>query len=158
MNDYRNFADSIFSPEIWTHEGIIPLVAAIALLLTFVVSLFLSKKFNNKKLNNLSFYAVFTVAIGAILVFICGSFLVEGFNQNVATHNIGVKYDDSKLKTSYYVMKDKTVYVRYTDGASQIDDRIKVVFDKNGNEPFIFQDTGSSENFSKIKEAITKSR
>jgi hypothetical protein len=158
MPDYRNFADSIFSPEIWQNEGRVWLILALSLLAVISVVFLFARSYRNEAAIFASFYTgiVVVAAMGGTLLF--GSFVVEGFNQEVANHNIGVKYDDSKINISYHSMRENTVYARYTDGASQIDDQVKFVFEKNSVEPFIFKSTGSAENFEKITAAISKAR
>lgn len=159
MPDYRNFADSIFSREIWDNEGRFWLLLTLSLLaVIFVVLMFARSYRNDALISAATGTGVVVTAAFFIGIFAFGPLFVEGFNQNVASHNISVKYDDSKIKTSYYVWKDQTVVARYTDGAEKIDDQVKFVFDKNSVEPFIFQSTGSAENFSKIKDSISKSR
>lgn len=158
MPDYRNFADSIFSPEIWNNEGRVWLILALSLLAVIFTMLMFARSYRNEALVSASFWTGVVVVGAMVTTVISGPFIVEGFNQNVASHNIAVKYDDSKIKTSYYVWKDQTVIARYTDGASKIDDQIKFVFDKDSVEPFMLQKTGSAENFEKITAAVSRNQ
>lgn len=159
MPDYRNFADSIFSPEIWQNEGRVWLILALSLLAVIAIVFMFGRSYRNEALIFASFWTgVTVVGLFTIGTLFCGSLFVDSFNQKVADHNIGVKYDDSKINISYHSMRENTVYARYTDGAAKIDDQVKFVFDKNSVEPFIFKSTGSSENFEKITAAISRAR
>lgn len=156
MSDYRNFADSIFSSEIWGNEGSIYLIIASVVLLVLIVVFLASFKWDKWEWAGGASLAGLVIYAAIVLIFFCFSPLfLQGFNQSVAEHNISEKYNASKIHAISY-FNENTLYARYTDGPSSIDDEVKFVFENNNPEPFIFQDTGSAENFSKIKSAISK--
>lgn len=154
--EYRNFADSFFSSEIWQNEGRIPLIIALVLLAAIFMGFMFGKSYKNEKLSMFSFYSLVCYGVGALLILMFQSFIVEGFNQDVANQNIAVKYDSGRLETIYHADNGKTVFAKFTDGAEQIDARVKFVFEKNGTEPFYIKSTESEENFNKIKASISK--
>lgn len=158
MPDYRNFADSIFSSEIWQNEGLFWLVLAAVILAQSAGFWLLSKHTKDDALQFATFWTAFIVVIAfALIVPLFSTDITRDFNRNVAEKNISAKYDVSKLKFDYYDPKTKTVRAYYSDKASSMNKELTFTFEKNEAEPFLVKYI-SDDSLNNIEKAISKAK
>jgi ABC-type lipoprotein release transport system permease subunit len=155
MPDYRNFADSVFSREIWNNEGHFWLLLAFSVLaVTSVVFLF-ARSYHNEKLLLATLWVGSGVVAVGVIVMIFGPYVVNDFNRNVVETNIAAKYDTSKLKFNYYDPATKTVRAYYADKDSSTNKELTFTFEKDGIEPFLVKYI-SDDSLNNIEKAISK--
>jgi hypothetical protein len=157
MSDYRNFADSIFSPEIWSNEGHFWLLLAFSVLAVASVVFLFARSYHNEKLMLATLWVGSGVVAVWIIVAIFGPYVVNDFNRNVAEKNIAAKYDTSKLKFNYYDPVTKTVRAYYSDKNSSTNKELTFTFEKSGTEPFLVKYI-SDDSLNNIEKVISKAR
>jgi hypothetical protein len=155
MTDYRNFADSVFSREIWNNEGHYWLLLAFSVLAVASVVFLFARSYRNEALMLATLWVGSGVIAAGVIAAIFGPYVVNDFNRNVAEVNIAAKYDESKLKFNYYDSATKTVRAFYSDKDSNTHKQLTFTFEKNGTEPFLVKYI-SDDSLNNIEKAISK--
>jgi hypothetical protein len=153
MTDYRNFADSIFSREIWDNEGRFWLIVTLSVLAAVMIALMFARSYRNEFLTACYTWIAISISGVIILVGVFGSFITNDFNRIVAEKNISAKYDASKLKFNHYDSKTKTVRAFYSDKDTSTNKQLTFTFEKSGTEPFLVKYISDD---SLIEKAISK--
>lgn len=156
MTDYRDFAGSILSREIWNNEGRFWLILTLSILAIIAVVFLFARSYRNDSLMFASFSATVMVVGVIICVGIFGQLFTNDFNRIVAQHNVAAKYDDSKLQNFTYDAYERTLKARYTDKESNIREELTFMFKEDKAEPLLVKSNNSDDNFDKIEKTISK--
>lgn len=156
MPNYRDFADSIFSSEIWQNEGRPWIYFALGIVFIAILSYGYSGRHPNKTLENSSIWAMLAVSLTVICAIVFGQQTVDSINQNIAKNNISQKYDTSKLKFLRYDNTERLVTASYTDRNTGRHEAITFSFDYGEKEPFLVKTGASGEYLSNIEKDILR--
>lgn len=153
MPDYRDFAESFFSPAIWENEGKPWLVIGIVVIIVIGT---LIRYAQSTVQTRYYFYALTLIGVSFACTFALNFYIVDSVNQNVAKHNIAEKYNTSSLKSLTYNANERTITALYTNKRLNLSEEATFGFIKGNNAPFLIKRSNTEENFRKIENDLFK--